>query len=172
MINKVKTNIWQLYFKKFGSCIYLLKIKKDLILIDTGSILTKFELKKDLKDLKIDPKKINKIILTHNHWDHTGGISLFKDAKVYGDKKDFKRKSIIEINKLPIKELKIIKTPGHTEGSFCILYKDILFSGDTLFNNGYIGRTDLPGGNYNKIKESLKNLSKINYKILCPGHLY
>jgi len=171
MIKNIKKNIWQLYFKRFGSCIYIIKIKNKIILIDTGSLLTKSELKKDLENLKIDSKKVNIVVLTHNHWDHTGGISLFKNAKVYGDKKDFKRKSIINTSKLNIKEFKIIFTPGHTKGSLCILYDDVLFSGDTIFNKGYVGRTDLPGGDYKQLQESIKHLSKIKYKTLLPGHL-
>jgi len=171
MIKNIKKNIWQLHFTKFGSCIYIIEIKNKTIMIDTGSLLTKPELKKDLRDLKIDPKEIDIVILTHNHWDHTAGINLFKNAKVYGNKKDFKRKSIIDIEKLNIEKFKIIFTPGHTPGSICILYKDVLFSGDTIFHNGYRGRTDLPGGDYKQIKISLKNISKIKYKTLLPGHL-
>ena len=42
-------------------------------------------------------------------------------------------------------QIEFIHTPGHTKGSMCILYSDVLFSGDTLFS-GSIGRTDFPGG--------------------------
>lgn len=56
--------------------------------------------------------------------------------------------------------LKALYTPGHTEGSCCFytdyLENPILFSGDTLFQNS-IGRTDLPGGDFDKIKKSIKN---------------
>jgi len=171
MIKKISDKIIRLNFDSFGSCIYIIKLNKKLILIDAGSILNRNELKKDLKELKIDSDEITKIILTHNHWDHTGNIKLFKNAKIYGDKKDFKKEKVIDINKLKIKEFEIIQTPGHTKGSFCILYKDTLFSGDTLFDKGYRGRTDLPGGDYEEIQKSLKKLSNIKYKILCPGHL-
>ena len=56
--------------------------------------------------------------------------------------------------------LKTIYTPGHTEGS-CCFYTDyfdtpILFAGDTLFRQS-IGRTDLPGGDFHKIKHSIKD---------------
>ena len=172
MINKIKNNVLQLNFKLFSSCIYLIKLKKQIILFDTGSPLARKELKTDLKKIKIKPEDIDIIILTHNHFDHIGNNSLFKNAKIYGNKLDFKSDKIKDVNKLKIKEFKIIKTPGHTKGSFCVLYKDILFSGDTIFNNGYIGRTDLPNSQPEKMKQSLEKINKIKYKILCPGHLY
>jgi glyoxylase-like metal-dependent hydrolase (beta-lactamase superfamily II) len=69
--------------------------------------------------------------------------------------------------------LKVIPTPGHTQGSISLLYEkeSILFSGDTLFENG-IGRYDLPNSAPGKMQESLDKLKKIKYKILCPGHDY
>lgn len=55
--------------------------------------------------------------------------------------------------------LKTVFTPGHTEGSCCFytetFKQPILFSGDTLFQNS-IGRTDLPGGDFDTIKKSIK----------------
>ena len=171
MINKITNNVWQLDFKLFSSCIYLVKLKKQIILFDTGSLLARNELKRDLEELKVNLESIDVVILTHHHFDHVGNNSLFKNAKIYGSKLDFKSDKVINIDKLNIKEFKIIKTPGHSKGSFCVLYKDILFSGDTIFDNGYIGRTDLPGSNPEEMKKSLENLNKIKYKILCPGHL-
>ncbi len=52
-------------------------------------------------------------------------------------------------------KLKIIHTPGHTKGSICILSKGELVSGDTLFARG-IGRTDLYGGSYDSIVDSIR----------------
>lgn len=171
MITKIKSNIWRISFTKFGSYVYLIKLKNKNILIDTGSIENQEELIQKLKELELKPEDIDIVILTHNHPDHAGGILLFKDAKIYASKHDF-GKNLINIKKLKIPEFKIIKTPGHTKGGICILYDDVLFSGDTLFHRGTIGRTDLPGSSEKQMKKSLKKLEKINYKILCPGHGY
>lgn len=70
-----------------------------------------------------------------------------------------------------------IHTPGHTEGSTCFLLSDndtsekVLFSGDHLFK-GSIGRTDLPGGSYEKLVESMKSkiLPMSNELVVLPGH--
>lgn len=192
MINKIKDNVFQLHFKKFGSCVYVLKLskleqtksfertenkltqnsiinKKDLfsvlnkiILIDTSTKENAEELLQDLKELKIKPEQVDIILITHTHFDHIGNIDLFENAKVYDEK---------NIGEFKIKKIKVIKTPGHKEDCICFFYKDILFSGDVLFHNGIIGRTDLPGSSPEEMKKSLDKLSKINYKILCPGHI-
>ncbi|MBU2562104.1 MAG: MBL fold metallo-hydrolase, partial [Nanoarchaeota archaeon] len=140
------------------------------LIIDTGSEWNREELLSELKNLETNPEKINKVILTHNHFDHTGNINLFKKAKVYGSKEDFKSKKILDIELLNKEDFKIIKTPGHTKGGICILHKNVLFSGDTLFHRG-VGRTDLPNSSPDEMADSLKKLEKIGYKILCPGHI-
>ncbi|MFQ6611789.1 MAG: MBL fold metallo-hydrolase [Fidelibacterota bacterium] len=52
---------------------------------------------------------------------------------------------------------RVFPTPGHTPGGKCYLIGKHLFSGDTLFK-GSVGRTDLPGGNWDTLKNSLKIL--------------
>jgi glyoxylase-like metal-dependent hydrolase (beta-lactamase superfamily II) len=70
-------------------------------------------------------------------------------------------------------EIHIIHTPGHTPGGICLSIKreEILFTGDTLFNGG-IGRTDLPGGSYRDLMDSIKNsiLSYSDDVVIYPGH--
>jgi len=171
MISKIRENIWQFKFKKFGSYIYLIKINKKNILIDTGSPENINSLLEDLSELKLTPQDIHLVILTHNHWDHLGGLILFINSKVYGSKKDF-GENLLDPKKLKIKGLKIIETPGHSKGGICILYKDVLFSGDTIFHRNTIGRTDLPGSSEKEMRESLKKISQIKFKTLCPGHGY
>lgn len=69
--------------------------------------------------------------------------------------------------------LKVLATPGHTRGGLCF-YADkdaLLFSGDTLFN-GSVGRTDLDGGSYSELINSIRNKLIIlpgNVKVYC-GH--
>jgi glyoxylase-like metal-dependent hydrolase (beta-lactamase superfamily II) len=163
MITQIKPNIYQLSFENFGSCVYLLNLEKK-ILIDSSSGQNRKKLLEDLNELKISSRDINAILLTHPHWDHINNIKLFENAKVY----DYENRD--EISK-DLPEINVIETPGHTKDSLCFLYKDILFSGDTLFHNEGIGRTDLQGGNEQQIQESIKKLKTLKYKILCPGHI-
>lgn len=160
MINKISNEVHQLQFKSFGSCVYLIKLEKN-IMIDTSSKDNAKELLEELKKMNVDPRDIEIILATHSHYDHIGNIEFFTNATVY--KKD-------NINQFNENRITIIDTPGHTKDSICFLYKDILFSGDTLFNNG-TGRIDLPESAPDKMKESLEKLKKIDYKILCPGHI-
>ena len=161
MITKIKPNIYQLHFQTFGSTVYLINLDNKNILIDTSSKENKQELINDLKKLNTNPDDITHLIITHNHWDHVGNNNLFKNAKIITNK---------NTQDLP-KELKPIQTPGHSQDSFCILYNDVLFSGDTIFHNNGQGRTDLPGGNEQQILKSIEKLKSTNYKILCPGHI-
>jgi glyoxylase-like metal-dependent hydrolase (beta-lactamase superfamily II) len=67
----------------------------------------------------------------------------------------------------------VMHTPGHTEGSICLYFpaQQKLIAGDTLFA-GSIGRTDLPGGSFEKILSSLhgKLLALPDETIVVPGH--
>ncbi len=69
-------------------------------------------------------------------------------------------------------DLKVIYTPGHTRGSVCFYANGVVFAGDTLFA-GSIGRTDLPGGDYDEEMASIveKLLALPDDTIVLPGHM-
>ena len=64
----------------------------------------------------------------------------------------------------------VMHTPGHTPGSVCLLAQNHMFSGDTLFS-GSCGRTDLPGGSWETIRNSLRRLASLETDYFVhPGH--
>lgn len=67
--------------------------------------------------------------------------------------------------------LRVIHTPGHSPGSVSFLGDGFLLSGDTLFSAG-VGRTDLPGGSWKEMENSIKNkiLTMPDEMIILPGH--
>lgn len=135
-------------------------------MIDVGSTAAKQELLEDLQKLNIGFKNIDAIILTHDHYDHVENLEMFKDSKIYSFKN-------IEELKKDFPEFKVFHLPGHTQEDIVILWEDVLFSGDVIFdkNHNYIGRNDLPESNPEKQKKSLEKLKKIKYEVLCAGHL-
>lgn len=65
---------------------------------------------------------------------------------------------------------RVIHTPGHTRGSVCFLKNDMLFTGDTMFNQSY-GRYDLESGSLKDLMLSLKKLCSLpNTTKIYPGH--
>ena len=127
------------------------------------------------------------IFATHDHSDHTAGISTLAEktgAKVVAHKADapgLQRKHIpVDISvedgqrlKIGDVEVEVIHTPGHTPGSMCLLVGGKLITGDTLFV-GNCGRTDLPGGSIREMYDSLhKKLKSLNDDVeVYPGHDY
>lgn len=67
--------------------------------------------------------------------------------------------------------LTVLHTPGHTVGSVCFLSSDALFSGDTLFSSGGVGRTDFFGGSEDCLLKSVDRLLRLSPSLrVFPGH--
>ncbi|MCX8197494.1 MAG: MBL fold metallo-hydrolase [Candidatus Micrarchaeota archaeon] len=171
MLKKIAHETYLLSFEgRLCSNIYLIENELGKILIDAGDEKTEVPLEPDL------------CILTHGHFDHTGGVRPgWKNVLLHEKEFSFSG-PYVRIPKNakpnPMKPLKFgahllefYHTPGHTEGSICIYDKGtgLLFSGDTKFAEGMVGRTDL-GGNEKALLESLALIEKIPYRLLCPGH--
>ena len=154
---------------------------RDAILIDPGDDY-------NLICNQLDKKKLMPvaIINTHAHLDHIGAVSQLKQIydipfylhedealilDTYKDTCDFfgveqREKPEVDIwlkddREILINNFKInlFHTPGHTPGGICIKVDNHLFVGDTIFH-GSVGRTDLPGGSWEKLESSLINLVK------------
>lgn len=167
---------------------------KEGMIIDPGDEAKR--ILNEVKDLGLD---IKIVALTHGHIDHIGALKEVKEAtgaqvaihtddvRVLKDKflsifLGIRHRSPPPPNRLlndsdtiSVGEFKftVIHTPGHSQGSICLLGEGVLFSGDTLFNYG-VGRSDLPGsgGNHNQLIDSIQRRLLVlddNIKVY-PGH--
>jgi glyoxylase-like metal-dependent hydrolase (beta-lactamase superfamily II) len=171
-------------------------ITHDAIVIDPGD-----EIERILEVIARHKLKVRAILNTHAHIDHVGGLKKLRDvtgAPVLMHESDLALYNSLEKQarwiRLPMPpltevddflreggsvkwgnyELRVIHTPGHSEGSVCLYLPretGLLFAGDTLFA-GSIGRTDLWGGSPEEILRSLqtKLLVLPDETIVFPGH--
>lgn len=173
----------------FDSNCYLIFNNEDVYIIDPSCSVAY------MKKYIDGEYTVKGILITHAHIDHVyyleevqkyydckvymnkNGIDLLKDSykncsKLFGFDKIFNVDDIKFVNDNDMIEnfIKVIYTPGHTIDSICFAINDLLFTGDTLFNNS-VGRTDFYSGNLKTLSDSIKKIysKRINYQIY-PGH--
>lgn len=166
---------------------------KEAVLIDCTEFCPEIE-----KTLNEYGAKLRYILLTHGHFDHVLGVNetktklgaaalIHKDDEIMLETIDkFGRNFNLgeleiqnadgvfedgDVIKFGESEIKVIHTSGHTKGGACFLIGDKIFTGDTLFRES-VGRTDLPGGDFNQIKSNIENkLFTLDENIkVYPGH--
>lgn len=135
--------------------------------------------------------EVRYLLLTHGHYDHTTAVPalhrVYPQADIYihqadangagstlfplaGEVDDLKLYDEGDVIRLGDHEIQVLHTPGHSPGSVTLKVEDVLFTGDTLFA-GTCGRTDLRGGSYEQIMQSLKRLGELKGDFhVCPGH--
>ena len=160
---------------------YILSNDNEALVIDPG-----YEADAILDALQ--GKTLKAILLTHGHFDHVGAVKELvaeTGCDVYIHPAESAMPPMMTAGQLyythtygegdtisPVSgiEFHVLHTPGHTPGSVCLLWKDQMFSGDTLFE-GSCGRVDLPGGDPRVMLESLRRLASLqaDYHV-HPGH--
>ena len=167
---------------------------KAIIIDPAGS---EIQLVDNIKSLGLD---LMAIVNTHGHPDHTCGNKRMKEltgAPVLMHREDdelFRDPGVVamfrawgfepappadgyledgQVLKVGNLSFEIMHTPGHSPGSVCIYGQGVIVTGDTLFIDA-IGRTDLPGGDYNVLMNSLRTriLPLPDDTLVLPGHDY
>lgn len=166
---------------------------KEAAVIDPGDDVDKI-----LMALAKSELKVKYLINTHGHFDHVGGNRQMKESTGAtlaihpGDEpmlEELSRSAAmfgLSAENSPAPDLllndgdsvtfgnitfDVIHTPGHSKGGICLHTKGHVFVGDTLFS-GSIGRTDLPGGDYETLISSIKNklLTLADDTVVYTGH--
>jgi len=174
---------------------YLIDCSKR-ILIDPGHADLFGHVREGLDELGLAIRDIDLVICTHAHPDHLESVSVLKKENVlfaihetewnwlkemetyiqrsYGKGLDeIQPDFLLKEGLLNLKETQIwvVHTPGHTAGSICLYWpeENALFTGDLIFKSGF-GRTDLPGGDSEQLKASIKKVAELDVKWMLPGH--
>lgn len=167
---------------------------KKKILVDPGHHSLFGHVKDHLSRLSLSPQDIEIVIITHCHPDHMEGIKMFVNTSTliaihqaeidfikevaphYGEAlgvSNFEPDILLQEGDLKIGDLtfQVIHTPGHSPGSISLYWPDkkVLLAGDVVFHQG-VGRTDLPGGNGEDLKKSIRRISSLRVDYLLPGH--
>jgi glyoxylase-like metal-dependent hydrolase (beta-lactamase superfamily II) len=171
------------------------EVTHEAIVVDPGDNIPEV-----LSRLQKHGLTVRQIVITHAHIDHVGGAAQLKKmtgAPVFLNQQDLGLLGAMEIQAgwlgVPTPEVtspdasaddglavglatlpaEVIHTPGHTQGSICLLFpvQHLLLAGDTLFA-GSIGRTDLPGGDGRQILRSLRDRLLVlpDTTRVLPGH--
>lgn len=124
---------------------YIIEKEGEILIIDPGDEANKI--------IESITGEVAGIIITHHHFDHVGAL---ESVKKYYNAKVYDYSNLKEENNIGVFTFRVIPTPGHTDDSISVYFKDdnVMFVGDFVFN-GSIGRTDL-GGNEKDMKKVLK----------------
>ena len=156
-------NITNIVVGELETNCYILEKDNNVLIVDPGAEYNK--IKEKLKD-----KNLVGILLTHNHFDHTGCIKdLIREYNIpLYDNKTLKE----GINNISTFTFEVIKTYGHTMDSISFYFKEdkVMFTGDFLFYDT-IGRCDFPESNIEEMKKSISKIKAYQDDItIYPGH--
>ncbi|MFQ5919611.1 MAG: MBL fold metallo-hydrolase [Thermoplasmata archaeon] len=182
----------------FDVNVYLVRGKKEALLVDAGTGRQSDFVQGEI-EAHLGVSSLRQAVLTHRHFDHVGGIydlvaryaltprvstgdappltagdTESTGANLFGGTLDPMDVEVIgEGDRIELGGggLEVLSTPGHTVGSICLRGDDgSLFTGDTVFPYGGVGRWDFETGDFDQLLASIRRLSALDVRDLYPGH--
>ncbi len=175
---------------------YLIKTEQKRILIDPGHAAYFDHVRQGLAELDLSMENIDLIICTHAHPDHMEAVQLFADKPaqfaMHANEWQMVREMAPQLKQVLGSELdqltpdffltegqlcvgdidlEVHNTPGHSPGGISLYYphEKALLTGDLIFKGG-LGRTDLPGGTSDLLKDSIRRMAVLDSTWLLSGH--
>ncbi len=179
--------IWQDY--RQNNCNTFLIDAGKYVLVDPGHRHLFEHVERGLAAVQLSPREIDVILATHGHPDHIEAVLGFDRRRTRMGISQTEHAFIAELAggymQVPMPDFflqegeltigresfQVIETPGHSPGSICFYWPraKALLAGDLVFPQG-IGRTDLPGGAPQRLKESILKVRELDVEYLLSGH--
>ena len=185
-----------------GAYAWIVRTPHGAVLVDSGLDASGAAILRELKSQGVEPGQVQAVLLTHGHPDHYAAATLFPKADVcvgaaditmmHGDGRHYSTFGKVMSAVMPLPKgpdavtplrggeqlevdgarFTVIATPGHSPGSVMYLYKDVLFTGDSLMRKGD-GVTIAPSlfsEDSAENRRSLKRLEPLSFDRIADGH--
>lgn len=156
----------------------LINAKEGIIVVDPSTDYMRPMIRKSFRQIGIFPKDVRHVVLTHSHRDHIGNLDLFRNAEVYihaGEEKDVPGAKVIDDDEfLLVPGVRLVHTPGHTEGSMSVFVgaeKRYVIAGDAIPTEKNFRKMTPPASNCDP-EAALQSIKMIKRyaDVVVPGH--
>ena len=185
-----------------GAYAWIVRTRSGAVLVDAGMDSTGTAILAELESQGVDPAQVRAVLITHGHPDHYAAAARFQNAAVMvgaddvemvkGDKSRYSTFGRIVGAVLPLPPvpprltpvhggerleydgatLTVVTTPGHSPGSVMYLYKDVLFTGDSLMRkgDGVAIAPSMFSYDAGRNRDSIRALEPLSFSVIADGH--
>jgi hydroxyacylglutathione hydrolase len=186
-----------------GAYAWIVRTRRGAVLVDAGLDARGTAILAELKSEGVPPDEVQAVLITHGHPDHYAAASLFRNARVLigaddmgmlrGDTTHYATFGQVMAAVMPLPpgpkvsaelhggetlefdgaRFTVIATPGHSPGSVMYLYKDVLFTGDSLMRkkDGVAIAPSLFSEDAEQNRASLRTLEPLAFEKIADGHV-